>query len=351
MRTWLAIAVVVAQVAVLGFMAGQREWIVRHGRTVSLRTAPIDPHDPMRGEYVSFDYEIAHIPQALCRGETATWFGKTGRPSEDALRDRVVYVAIAPDDAGVAELCEVSDRCPADESFLRARVVGVNAGQLDVRFGAEALFVQQGKAADFEKAVAAKAGVPVDVDLAVSRSGIAVMKGYRWEPLGLTIALDRAPPPEHGSPAERTPPRQTLRGLTVELKNHGDKPVAIVALPEGRSFRLLRNERWGENPYEWAAEPAPEPSLESKMVRVLAPGETYREHIDLMSPHWFVRDVKHSGAPPLPMASVKDPWTASFRLEYAPPMARACAELPNANLIVHSRIRSRAFAPLGAGVD
>ena len=43
MKRVLIIIVVLAQLAVLISMAGQREWISRHGRHILLRTAPIDP--------------------------------------------------------------------------------------------------------------------------------------------------------------------------------------------------------------------------------------------------------------------------------------------------------------------
>jgi uncharacterized membrane-anchored protein len=56
MKRWLPVAVVVMQVAMLGFMAGEREWIAKMGTRISLRTAPIDPRDPMRGDYVRLDY-------------------------------------------------------------------------------------------------------------------------------------------------------------------------------------------------------------------------------------------------------------------------------------------------------
>ena len=74
MRKLLIVTAVVAQLLVLGWMAFEREWVVRTGRVVYLRTAPVDPQDPMRGEYVRLNYEIATVPKALCRDGVATWF-------------------------------------------------------------------------------------------------------------------------------------------------------------------------------------------------------------------------------------------------------------------------------------
>jgi len=62
MRTKLIIAAILIQFLVLGWMACEREWIVRNGPTVWLRTAPIDPRDLFRGDYVTLGYEISTIP-------------------------------------------------------------------------------------------------------------------------------------------------------------------------------------------------------------------------------------------------------------------------------------------------
>jgi uncharacterized membrane-anchored protein len=62
MRTKLIIAAIFVQVLVLGWMAGEREWIVRTAPTVWLRTAPVDPQDLFRGEYVRLNYDISTIP-------------------------------------------------------------------------------------------------------------------------------------------------------------------------------------------------------------------------------------------------------------------------------------------------
>ena len=52
MRARLPWIVAALQIVLLAFMAGEREWVARTGTPVVLRTAPIDPRDPMRGDYV-----------------------------------------------------------------------------------------------------------------------------------------------------------------------------------------------------------------------------------------------------------------------------------------------------------
>jgi uncharacterized membrane-anchored protein len=48
-------------------MAAEREYIVLTGKTVYLRTAPIDPNDPFRGQFVRLNYEISTIPKDLTK--------------------------------------------------------------------------------------------------------------------------------------------------------------------------------------------------------------------------------------------------------------------------------------------
>lgn len=354
MRTWLAIAVAAAQIALLAFMAGQREWVLRTGRTIWLRTAPVDPNDPMRGNYARLDYEISRVPRSMCRDGAVKWFD--GKPGElyRQLRDRRVYAEMKTGPEGLTELVALSDRPPPAGTYLRGRTESLNGNILLVRYGIEAFFMQQGKAGKLEDSRGGDhAGVPLDMEVAVSPGGLAVVKGYRWEPLGLTLTLDR--PPRPAVPARPGDRRRGITGATVELKNHSDQPVAIVVRPQGRSFRLVRNERWGwvanQPAYQWvgAADVLPPPGPDQ--VRILPPGQSYREHLDFTNPAWFVIDAQGKNGPsgPVSLETLTDAWGSSFRIEYAPPAAAECAGLPQAGLIRHTRLQSRAFSPAGGG--
>jgi uncharacterized membrane-anchored protein len=315
---------------------------------VLLRTSPIDPQDPMRGDFVRFDYEIAHVPKSLCRDGTQRWFSPQNTGAWRARRDQRVFARIQLDDEGIASLIDVSDRRPSEGLFLRGRAMTTSGDRLEVRFGAEAMFTQQGKAREFERAAADRPGVPVDVEVAVGADGTAVLRRYRWEPLGITLELDR--PPRPAAPAGQ--PRQApgLAGLTVQLKNYSDRPVAIVVRPQGGSFRLVRNERWSESRYAWVGEASAMPKPEPEMVRTLPPGGTYREHLDFRDPAWFIRSVAAGeDAAPKSIANMTNFWGASFRIEYVPPTKVESAAWPKSESIRHTPLRSRAFT--GGSVD
>jgi uncharacterized membrane-anchored protein len=347
----LFLAVAVLQVLVLAFMAGQREWISRTGLPVTLRTAPIDPDDPMRGAYVHLDYEISQVPAALCQGGPAKWIKVTDYREQQGWRDRVVYAALQVTPHGIAELVSLSDVRPARGPFLRGRVESVSTEGVRVRYGIEALFMAKAAAQQVESMVRKeKAGAPIDAQIAVGSSGISVLKGYEWEPLGLTLAFDRPPlRPATNPPQPWQQP--TLAGLTVTLHNYGDRDLAIVDLPEGKSFRLVPNRRAMAGHYAWVGDGNKnQPEPRAAEVFVLKPGATHACHLDLTQPPWWITDTNKPGASPLPLQKVPDGWMASFRIEYAPPAADACRGLPSADLIRHVPLRSRAFNA-NQGVD
>lgn len=344
MKTRLALAVAALQVIVLAFMIGQREWIARTGTPITLRTAPLDPNDPMRGAYVRFNYEISTVPVALCRGEVVKWTKITGYPEQRGLRDRVVFAALKVNEHGIADLISLSDTSPVSGLFLRGRVESVSVGSVSVRYGIEALFMSKDAAQKMEDlARHAKAGAPVDVHLAVGLSGISVLKDYAWEPLGLTVAFDRTQQPAANDPTQRRQP-QTVAGLTITLHNYGDRDLAVVNLPDAKSFRLVPSNQFGTGHYTWVGEnQQSRPAPRAADIVVLKPGATHSLHLDLTQPQWWVIDTSKPGSLPLPLQKIQDGWSASFRIEYAPPSAEACRGLPHADLISHAPLHSRAF--------
>lgn len=344
MKIKLVLPAAALQVFVLAFMAGQREWILRTGAPVTLRTAPIDPNDPMRGAYVRLDYEISTVPPALCQGEAARWTKSSDYFAQQNLRDRVVYAALSVNPHGIAELTSLSDTPPASGRYLRGRVVTADTNGVRVRYGIEALFMHKNAAQRMEETNVKKAGAPMDVTVAVDSSGIAVLKDTMWEPLGITFALDPRPRRDNNDPQRWQP--QPLTGLTVTLHNYGDQEVAIVNLPDAQSFRLLPNNRFNGNFYAWAdGKFSDRPAPTAADIIVLKPGAKHSVHLDFTQPQWWVMDTRKPDAGPMPLQKIpqQDAWSASFRIEYAPPPADAVKGLPHADLIRHAPLRSRAF--------
>ena len=55
-KALLFIPIGLAQLAVPGWMIYKHESVMREGAVYKFRTAPIDPRDPFRGEYVVLDF-------------------------------------------------------------------------------------------------------------------------------------------------------------------------------------------------------------------------------------------------------------------------------------------------------
>jgi uncharacterized membrane-anchored protein len=344
MRRSLAIAAVACQVLALAYIAGEREWILRTGRKVWLRTAPVDPRDVMRGDYARLDYEIARVNRSLWRDGLATPQEITGSRSPEMR----VYASLRLLPDGVAEVTALSDKRPKDGLFLRGRLGSETWWSPTVRYGIEAFFMEQGQAQELENARwRDRPGVPLTMQVAIGANGVGVLKGYRWESLGITLAFDTAR--RTNRQAGSTQAQNVILGATVALKNHGPQPVAIVDLPGGRSFGLECDARWQAAAYRWLGETNAVPAPEPRDVIVLQPGQSHTSHLDLTQPEWFVGDIRTNATThlPTPVQQLTSDWDIGFRIQYRPPPTEACARLPNAKLIWHGRLRSRWFNPTG----
>ena len=350
MRLRLAIVAVVLQVFALAYMAGEREWIIRTGRTILLRTAPIDPNDTMRGDYVRLDYDISEVTKEQCRDGALKMFAPNGYVYSRQWRDTKVYALLKINETGVAELVTVTDQKPADGLILRGRVESVNDHSLRFRYGIEAFFMQQGSAQKLEDTRRKdRPGVPLDMEVAVGQSGIAVLKGYHWEPLGISVTFERpVAQARNGKVDPDTVRRQRLiTGVNVVLKNYGPDDVAIIDLPDAGSFRLVPDLRRQETSYHWVGENRTTAKPDISSIIVLKPGQTHTTRIDLTSSRWFVSNSTLKADPlmAIPLGEISDPWSASFRIEYAPPTQESTDGLTHADLIRHGKLRSRAFNP------
>lgn len=351
MKPRLALLVVVAQIAIVAFMAAQREWIARTGTTITLRTAPIDPNDPMRGEFVRFRYEINVVPAHFFRGGLEAWKGERDYRASRRLKDHVVYAALKNDAHGFAQLVALSDSPPERGPFLRGRVAFATVGatgieSVQIRYGIEALFMQQGAAKRVETlAFGERRGVPIDCTVAVGDSGIGVLRSFAWEPLGITVTPDRPPAQPRAQTRDQRSGQQLagFSGLTIELKNFSDHDVAVIDRPHGKSFRLRSASGFEPGDYRWVNEDLQLPTNPDDLrIIVLRPGETHRVHLDLTEPHWWIEGGP-TNQPTTPLVDVRERWRARFRIEYAPPPAEQLRGLPNAHLVRHVPLVSRVF--------
>jgi uncharacterized membrane-anchored protein len=80
-RFWF-MAVVALQALSLAGMIGYKPLILESGQTITLETAPRDPRDPMRGDFVRLNYLISNLDlggQALIQGKVLSISGARAR--------------------------------------------------------------------------------------------------------------------------------------------------------------------------------------------------------------------------------------------------------------------------------
>lgn len=331
MRIWILVLAAGLQLAVLGFMAGEREWILRNGQTIFLRTAPMDPQDPFRGNYVRLDYDISRIQTNRMKGGLA-------RELEPRKRGMQVYAVLTNKCGLVYSLDYATDQRPSGRLFLRGRVDQYWGGNsIPVRYGLEAFFMQEDKAKQLEgQRRRGEIQVPLEVEVAVSGKGVSVLKGYRWCDVGIGLNIETV---------SRT--NRQVTAVTVKLMNVSSNSIAVVDLPGGRSFFLVNDEMrsWGDRGWTWVDQGKPRPRVTDSDVVVLKPGDSHSIRVDMTRPEWFVRDVTGFTSS---LSSM--PWRGSmFRLVYNPPSPSECQNLKYAKLIWQGELPSRAFG--GGGVD
>lgn len=305
MRKVLIVVLVLSQFAVLGFLAGEREWIRRSGERIFLRTAPIDPRDPFRGDFVTLRYSLNTVDVGRFRSTVI---------ASSLRREDSVFAVLKPGTSDIYQLDYLSDRKPSGGLFLRGRVSrDVTGGQIEVRYGIEQYFVQQGSGKEIERKRGARDGlqIPMEVEVALGASGRAALLDYRWSRIGIRLEQNAiATDVDRG---EGSPPRSPL--LTLTLKNVSDEPLQIADNDLHCGFSLLAEGDTGRR-YTMADTRCSPYILKDGDIITLAPGEDYRAELDTALPRWYVLQEGVSGSASLAAAAPNE----RFRMVYRPPI-------------------------------
>lgn len=335
-RRGLLFLAVAAQLLALAWMAGEREWIFRTGQVVYLRTAPVDPRDLFRGDFVRLQYEVNSVPRDAVEAVKPA-------PATERRRHEVVYTRLRPAGEGLYEAMGTSFTRPAEGLFLRGRTedgwrMGWRGpGHFLVKYGIEQLFVEQGGgwAIEARRGTRDALQVPMEVEVAVAPSGTAVIRGYRWSRLGMKLEVLRRPASRN---RDAPPPEGPLSPkLRITLANASQAQLSVADAGEHCAFHLV--------PVEWAPQrypPAPGAcSGAQPAVRTiaLAPEQTYSAELDLSEPRWHVL----ANGKPAEIGAL--PGLAQFRIEYRSPdpAAAAAGEAP----LWRGRMASQAFNASG----
>jgi uncharacterized membrane-anchored protein len=341
---------VAAQAGVLLFMAGGREAILRSGPRVWLRTAPVDPRDLFRGDYVRLNYQVSSPPTTLRGAALTARLDALRREGSGRHRSRelTVYTALGATPGGTAEAVGIDLTPPPAGLFLKGRlpVLVDGLGKVTtgpVQYGIDAYYVQEGTGRALEAQAPPGAPsdiqVPLEMEAALGRDGTAVLTGHRWAGLGLGVAVRPAPgapsPPVEGQP----PPGKVL---TVTLFNTSPAPLA-AAWPEDLTAVL----HWEEVRWEEGGDPlsAPDPAVVRRWTaadyRILPAGGSLTATLDPRQPRWHVRAQGDAAAHPL--GSGEEEWR-SYRLVYRTPPSGTAESL---NLAAEAWSGRLASVPMG----
>lgn len=186
MRSALILLCVVVQVAVLGHMVYGRESIVKNGLRIHMATAPIDPRDPFRGDFVRLRYPLNNLNSAP---------NQWSMPDKVLGKGDVIYAVLEKMPSGLYEAIQFTDTKPKTGIFIRGRKNhrGRSLGRnvIHARFGIEQLFVEQGKGKTIEDKRGIRGGMQtaMEMEIALDSKGTAVITDYRWSQLGIKLEL------------------------------------------------------------------------------------------------------------------------------------------------------------------
>jgi uncharacterized membrane-anchored protein len=176
-KSYLAWAIAIFwTLIILGFI-GMKEYTLRTGRQVILLTAPVDPRDLFRGDYIVLNYEINQINTKNIIVDDSyagyTSYGAKGKTSgnEKIKEGDEIYVVLVKNPAfGKKEYYKAGKiykdiKPKKNDLYIKGKVESVDLnGRARVKYGIEQYYVPEGKGKDLERARSGRLAVRVAVD-------------------------------------------------------------------------------------------------------------------------------------------------------------------------------------------
>lgn len=150
------IIIVVFMVSAIALLAIPKQQVLNEGERIFLKTIPVDPRDPFRGDYVTLRYDISTLDV----------------PFEDGVQ--TVYVALSRSGDYYSAVDYFLE--PPEGVYIKGQANIMN-GHASLTYGIEQLFVPEGTGKDLE--TAARSGELL-VEVALF-NGDAVITGYKLD--------------------------------------------------------------------------------------------------------------------------------------------------------------------------
>jgi uncharacterized membrane-anchored protein len=113
MRKAFILAAILLQIAVLAYMAGEREYLLKNGKVILLRTAPVDPRDLFRGDYIRLNYEISRIGIDQLKGVETR---------KEIKKGDEIFVGLQQGPNGLSEFATAQLQRPKEGLYLTGRL-------------------------------------------------------------------------------------------------------------------------------------------------------------------------------------------------------------------------------------
>ncbi len=146
-------------VIILAFVAF-KEFTLKTGEEVMLKTMPVDPRDLFRGDYVILNYEISRLDADSLQANSAS-FDESDK----------VYVKLTKEgNYGVAAAIYKSQ--PKDGLFIKGTVKDIQGSTITIEYGIESYFVPEGEGWNIQR----QSGRGLESKVAIDQFGNAAIK-------------------------------------------------------------------------------------------------------------------------------------------------------------------------------
>ncbi len=211
-----------------------------------------------------------------------------------------VYAVLKKGEGELYDLDYVTDEQPDGGIFLRGRISGDwrilrRGGVVAVKYGIEQLFVEQGRGKDIEQRWGTRdtLQVPMEVEVAVSSGGTAVIRDFRWSRLGMSLKMLRFHRRDRNTNLDEVTEPLSPK-LEISLQNVSEAPLTVADPGNHCGFQMQATARVARQ-YRAAYEGCREIPVYADDLIELAPGEAYTVSLDLSEPRWYVSVDGHTG--------------------------------------------------------
>lgn len=347
MRRYIILFVIVAQLAVLAYMVAKREVILVTGQQIFLRTAPIDPRDPFRGDFVRLTYALNTVYSKQIRGSVM-----------DHLHDKgyQVYAVLKPAENDLYSLDFLTHQQPHDQVYIKGQIINNQGwsrgrGAANVKYGLEQLFVAQGTGREIERIRGTRSGVqvPMEVQVAIGGDGTALLRDYRWSKLGVQLEMlrfNRGNRRNDDNTNQNQATTELSPKVKVSLKNVSDTALVIVDWGDHCGFALVPV-RWAAKTYTPVDTTCNAVPLAKQAFITLDPDQSYQAEMDLSKPRWHMRIKNSKGVTSEGEIGI-DNNSELFRIVYQSPKPSQFSQVTVAvKYIWQGQLPSRAFNARG----